>query len=120
MIFYFIFFLLKSSYYVETFGFGLLILFIKAPPPKPTVFLPSGIKWAQSEHVTSVLDGMNISPFYRDLLHPRLHPLGGASSLHAYWNDVEKASRVTPGFDIGTTGVLNYFEYFDKSTLFRG
>ena len=43
---------------------------------------------------------MNIEPHYRALLHTRVHPLGGASSLHAYWNDVEKADRVQPGFSV--------------------
>ena len=43
---------------------------------------------------------MDIQPHYRALLPCRVHPLGGASSLHAYWNDVEKAARVQPGFSI--------------------
>ena len=43
---------------------------------------------------------MNIPEYYRDLLHPRLHPLGGASSLHAYWNEIERKQNECKEFDM--------------------
>lgn len=43
---------------------------------------------------------MNIPEYYRDLLHPRLHPLGGASSLHAYWNEIERKQNDCKEFDM--------------------
>ena len=43
---------------------------------------------------------MSIPEYYRDLLHPRLHPLGGASSLHAYWNEIERKQNECKEFDM--------------------
>lgn len=54
------------------------------------------------KNISNILikESMNIPEYYRDLLHPRLHPLGGASSLHAYWNEIERKQNECKEFDM--------------------
>ena len=53
-----------------------------------TTFTQSGARWADSPEVNQFIDKFNIPKAHRQLLHPRLHPLGSGLSLHAYQYEV--------------------------------
>ena len=62
------------------------------PPPKPTVYQPSGMRWAGDTDVEAFLEKFHLSPAARSLLHPRLHPLGNGISLHSHYHEVVASS----------------------------